>query len=83
MTSLLLATAAFLLFHTGLSSTPLRRVLVGRLGEGPYLGLYALAATAALVWMAVAFADAPFVSVRDQFYESVLRHSGRTLANKP
>jgi uncharacterized membrane protein len=58
MSSLLAATAAFLLTHF-ISSTPLRGALVTAMGEWPYRGLYSLVALVTLVWMSWAYADAP------------------------
>jgi len=58
MAHLALACAVFLLLHT-LPSTPLRASLIGRLGEGPYTGLFSLATLAAIVWMALAYRAAP------------------------
>lgn len=58
MTSLLAATALFLLAHF-VPSTPLRAVLVKAMGEWPYRGLYSAVALAALVWMVVAYGGAP------------------------
>lgn len=58
MTSLLAATALFLLTHF-VTSTPLRPVLVKALGEWPYRGLYSVIALAALAWMVSAYAGAP------------------------
>jgi uncharacterized membrane protein len=58
MLPLLIACAVFLLLHV-LPSTPLRAALVGRLGEGPYTGLFSLATLAAIVWMALAYRAAP------------------------
>jgi uncharacterized membrane protein len=58
MTSLLLATAAFLATHF-VSSTPLRPRLAGAIGEWPYRGVYSLVAFATLSWMAWAYAAAP------------------------
>lgn len=55
---LALACAVFLLLHL-VPSTPLRPALVGRLGEGPYLGLFSLATLAAIAWMALAYRAAP------------------------
>jgi uncharacterized membrane protein len=59
MNLLLLATAAFLLVHVGLASTPLRPALVGTIGEGPYRGVFSVLSLAALVWMGFAYAGAP------------------------
>ena len=56
---LIVACAAFLLLHT-LPSTPLRSALIGRLGEGPYTGLFSLATLATIVWMALAYRAAPY-----------------------
>ena len=58
MSSLLAATALFLLTHF-VPSTPLRAALVKAIGEWPYRGLYSIVALAALAWMIVAYADAP------------------------
>ena len=58
MTTLLLATAAFLLTHF-VTSTPLRAPLVKALGEWPYRVLYSLIAAATLVWMIMAYSAAP------------------------
>ena len=58
MTSLVAATAAFLLTHF-VSSTPLRERLVAALGEWPYRGLYSVVAFVTLGWMIWAYAAAP------------------------
>lgn len=58
MTSLLAATALFLLTHF-VASTPLRPVLVKAIGEWPYRGLYSVVALAALAWMITAYARIP------------------------
>jgi uncharacterized membrane protein len=58
MTSLVAATAAFLLTHF-VSSTPLRARLVGALGEWPYRGVYSALAFITLAWMIVAYVGAP------------------------
>lgn len=60
----LFAAAAFLLAtHFGISSTGIRSWLVARLGERPYLALYSLVALAALVWVASAYARAPYIEL--------------------
>lgn len=48
MSTLILASLAFLLTHLGISSTPLRGALVGAIGENGYLGLYTVISFAAL-----------------------------------
>jgi uncharacterized membrane protein len=58
MSSLVAATAAFLLTHF-VTSTPLRPKLVGAMGEWPYRGLYSLVAFVTLAWMIWAYAGAP------------------------
>lgn len=58
MTSLVAATAAFLLTHF-VTSTPLRPKLVGALGEWPYRGAYSLVAFVTLIWMIWAYSGAP------------------------
>jgi len=58
MTNLVLATAAFLATHF-VTSTPLRPVLVNKLGEWPYRGVYSLVALITLGWMIWAYAAAP------------------------
>jgi uncharacterized membrane protein len=58
MTQLALATLVFIATHF-VTSTPLRGKLVGKLGEGPYAGLYSLVALLAIVWMVIAYISAP------------------------
>jgi uncharacterized membrane protein len=61
MLSLALASAFFLLIHFAISGTPLRDVLVARLGEAPYRGAFSLASIIGLVWLGHAYARAPAV----------------------
>lgn len=63
MTSLLAASAFFLLIHFAVSGTRLRDMLVARLREGPYRGAFALASLVGLVWMSRAYARAPLVEL--------------------
>ena len=63
LNGLLAATAAFVGGHFLMSSLPIRRALIARLGENGFRSVYSLIATAALVWMIVAYGAAPFVSV--------------------
>ena len=60
---LAIASAVFVLAHVGISSTPLRGKLVAAVGEGPYLGLFSLVATATLTWMILAYAAAPPIAL--------------------
>jgi uncharacterized membrane protein len=60
---LMLAVLAFVGSHVLLSSTPLRAALVRRLGEGPFLGLYSTVALATIVWVVVAYGQAPYLEI--------------------
>lgn len=55
---LALATALFVGMHF-VPSTPLRAALVRSIGEKPYRGLYSLVALATIVWMSIAYVQAP------------------------
>lgn len=55
----LYAAIVFIGIHI-LSSTPLRAAIVGRLGEGPFRGLFSLLSAATFGWMIWAFSVAPF-----------------------
>lgn len=58
MTSLILAGIAFVGTHF-LLSHPLRAPIVGRIGEGPFLGLYSVVAFATLGWTIAAYLAIP------------------------
>ena len=58
MLNLIAAALYFVLIHLFVSGTRLRDVLVARIGLGPYMGLFALASVAGLVWLGFAFAGA-------------------------
>lgn len=59
MSSLIAACAFFLLIHFGVSGTPLRGLLVARMGERRYVGLFSLASVIGLVWLVMAYRRAP------------------------
>ncbi len=59
MTNLIMAAGLFVLGHFGLSSTPLRGVLLKPLGGKAYMGIYSLIALGAVVWMVRSYGDAP------------------------
>ena len=63
MLNLALAAIAFVAAHLLISSTGLRPILVSRIGERAYAGLFSAQAFALIAWMAVAFRAAP----RDRF----------------
>ena len=58
MTILLAAAAFFVLIHLAVSGTRVRDVLVVRIGQGPYMGLFSLASAGGLIWLGFAFAQA-------------------------
>src|SRR5262245_54978374 len=66
MPSLIAASAFFLAIHFGVSGTRLRDALVGRMGEKPYRGAFALASIVGLVWTSWAYARAPDVELWGQ-----------------
>ena len=57
MSNLLAAAAFFVLLHLLVSGTRVRDALTGRIGQGPYIGLFSLASVAGLVWLGFAFAQ--------------------------
>lgn len=61
MPDLLAACAFFLLMHLAVSGTRLRDALTGRLGEGPYRGLFSLASLGGIAWMVHAYRRAPLL----------------------
>src|SRR3712207_9541714 len=58
MLNLIAAAVFFVLLHLVVSGTRVRDALTGRMGPGPYMGLFSLASIAGLVWLGFAFADA-------------------------
>lgn len=56
MTSLLAAAAFFVLLHLLVSGTRVRDAITGKIGDGPYMGLFSLASVAGLAWLGLAFA---------------------------
>jgi len=63
MGNLLLAIACFVGAHFLVSSTRLRAILVGALGERLYLGFYSLLALWLLIWAGFAYRGAPYVEL--------------------
>jgi len=59
MMMLLLASFLFLLTHLGVSSSPLRSMLINGMGERGYLGIYSLLAAATLGSMIYVFIQVP------------------------
>lgn len=58
MPMLILAAAFFLAIHLLVSGTQVRDALTGRIGEGPYMGLFSLASLTGIVWLGFAYATA-------------------------
>lgn len=63
MSSLVAASAFFLLLHFGVSGTRLRDVVVARIGEGRYRAVFAVASVVGIIWMSRAYARAPTVEL--------------------
>ncbi|MBL8771853.1 MAG: NnrU family protein [Phenylobacterium sp.] len=58
MTALIAAAAFFVAIHLFVSGTRLRDAIIGRIGQGPYMGLFVLASFAGLAWLGMGFAAA-------------------------
>jgi len=56
MVNLLAAALFFVLLHLLVSGTRVRDAVTGRIGQGPYMGLFSLASIGGLVWLGFAFA---------------------------
>jgi uncharacterized membrane protein len=69
MNMLLAAALTFLAIHLVVSGTRLRDGIVGTIGEGRYLGLYALASLATLVWLAISYNAASLSSENRVLYD--------------
>ena len=57
MVNLLAAALFFVLLHLLVSGTRLRDAVTGRIGQGPYMGLFSLASVAGLIWLGLAYAQ--------------------------
>ncbi|HEX6979801.1 MAG TPA: NnrU family protein [Alphaproteobacteria bacterium] len=57
---LVAAAAVFVGTHFALASPGTRRALVARLGEGPFTGLYSTVAALTLLWLGLAYGNAPY-----------------------
>lgn len=58
MTNLMAAMGFFIAIHLLISGTRLRDVLVARLGQGPYTGLFVVLSWIGLIWVGFGFAQA-------------------------
>lgn len=64
MRSLVLAVSFFLGIHFFISGTRLRGVIVARIGEQGFLGLFSLLSIAGLAWMVWAYAGAGLIDAK-------------------
>lgn len=55
MTMLIAAAVFFLAIHFLVSGTRLRGVLIGMMGERPYMGVFSLVSLAAIIWLAMSY----------------------------
>lgn len=63
MEALWAATILFVGGHLLISGTPIRDALVAKWGANRYRGVYSLLMIVLLIWMILAFRDAPFVDL--------------------
>src|ERR1700730_13526747 len=62
MLSLLLGAICFAGIHLGVAGTTLRDSAIAALGEGAYRAVFSIVSLAAIVWLVVAYKDAPYVA---------------------
>jgi uncharacterized membrane protein len=63
MNSVVAAAALFVGIHVVISGTRLRQVIVRRIGENVFRGLFSVLSIAALTWLCLAYAAAPVVAL--------------------
>jgi len=63
MADLLLATAIFLISHGLAAVRPWRAALVARIGERLYVALFSVVSLGLVVWLGLAYAQAPYVEL--------------------
>jgi len=80
MLILILAAAFFLALHLLVSGTRVRDALTGRIGDGPYMGLFSLASIAGLAWLGFAFAAARHDGANDVLWGATPATRGIQLA---
>jgi uncharacterized membrane protein len=62
MLSLVLGAICFTGIHFGIAGTPLRDSAIAALGEGAYRVVFSIVSLAAIVWLVMAYKDAPYVA---------------------
>jgi uncharacterized membrane protein len=77
MTMLIAAAAFFLAIHFFVSGTRLRDVIVGAIGERPYLGVFSLVSVAAIIWLVMSY-NAAFAAGGEVWWDlgAGVRHLG-------
>ena len=68
MIQLILASLFFVGIHIVVSGTRLRALLVARMGERPYMGLFSLLSLAGIAWQIWAYRRSPYVELWGQVY---------------
>ena len=63
MLSLILASLSFLAIHAVISGPAVRAALIGKIGQGAYMGLFSALSAAALFWIILAYGAAPHVEL--------------------
>jgi uncharacterized membrane protein len=69
MLSLIAAAAFFLAIHLLVSGTRVRDALTGRIGLGPYMGVFSISSIAGLAWLAIAFGQARHAEAQQVFWD--------------
>jgi uncharacterized membrane protein len=69
MLSLIAAASFFLAIHLLVSGTRVRDALTGRIGLGPYMGVFALSSVAGLAWLGIAYAQARHAEVQQVYWD--------------
>ncbi|HUB97762.1 MAG TPA: NnrU family protein [Stellaceae bacterium] len=63
MLSLILAALFFIAIHLGIAGTALRDRAIGTLGTRGYMAAFSIASVVGIVWLVVAYRDAPYVAL--------------------
>lgn len=69
MLMLILAAAFFLAIHLLVSGTKVRDALTGRIGDGPYMGLFSLTLILGIVWLGFAYASARHAQADEMLWD--------------
>lgn len=69
MLSLIAAASFFLAIHLLVSGTRVRDALTGKIGLGPYMGLFSISSVAGLAWLGFAFAQARLAPANTAYWD--------------